>query len=43
MRKAIFFILITLILITGCNVKKYKDDGLYAEIRTNEGDDSSKT
>jgi len=37
MRKTIFFILITLILITGCNVKKYKDEGLYAEISTNKG------
>ncbi len=37
MRKSIFFVLITLILITGCNVKKYKDEGLYAEINTNKG------
>jgi len=37
MKKAVFFILITFILITGCNVKKYKDEGLYAEINTDKG------
>lgn len=37
MRKIIFILLIILIILTGCNVNKYKDEGLYAEISTNKG------
>ena len=37
MKKFIFILLIILIILTGCNVNKYKDEGLYAEISTNKG------
>ena len=37
MKKVILFFLITIIILAGCKVNKYKDDGLYAEISTNKG------
>ncbi len=37
MKRFIFFPLIVLLIIAGCNVKKYKEDGIYAEINTQKG------
>ncbi len=37
MRKFILFFLVIIIFIVGCNVKKYKDEGIYGEIDTDKG------
>lgn len=37
MKRFIFFPLIVLLIIAGCNVNKYKEEGIYAEINTAKG------
>ncbi|MEN8153337.1 MAG: peptidylprolyl isomerase [Acidobacteriota bacterium] len=37
MKKVFFIFLMFLIITTGCKMKKYEDEGLYSEIKTNKG------